>query len=294
MEATDLKISVVIPTCHRNDLLAKCLDCLAPGVQTLPADQYEVIVTDDGSRSTAEKMVAEHYPWAKWTQGPQKGPAANRNHGASLAAANWLAFTDDDCLCDSVWLGSLSGEIENGARVVEGRTISRNFPDSPYFEAPWNEKGGCLWSCNFAISSELFKSLGAFDEMFPMAACEDVDLRKRIEKQGIPIVFSEHAVVDHPARPLRPLQRRRQMHISEVLLALKHGEIEGLRSHLSRAIVQTGLRQMKRKPLSIQSYRWAFECVLEALLYRKDFKGFVCTSRMILENTSARAATDGP
>jgi len=41
-----LKISVIIPTCHRNDLLAKCLDCLAPGVQTLPPEQYKVIVTE--------------------------------------------------------------------------------------------------------------------------------------------------------------------------------------------------------------------------------------------------------
>lgn len=40
--------SVVIPTCRRNDLLAKCLDRLAPGQQTLSPDQYEVIVTDDG------------------------------------------------------------------------------------------------------------------------------------------------------------------------------------------------------------------------------------------------------
>src|SRR5579862_6697110 len=39
-------ISVVIPTRHRNDLLSRCLDCLAPGAQTLSAGQYEVIVSD--------------------------------------------------------------------------------------------------------------------------------------------------------------------------------------------------------------------------------------------------------
>ena len=50
-------ISVVVPTCHRNDLLARCLEGLAPGAQTLPADQYEVIVTDDGTRSTAEALI---------------------------------------------------------------------------------------------------------------------------------------------------------------------------------------------------------------------------------------------
>ncbi|MFM6077529.1 MAG: glycosyltransferase, partial [Dolichospermum sp.] len=48
--------SVIIPTYHRNDLLVKCLNCLTPGVQTLPADQYEVIVSDDGYQSTAQEM----------------------------------------------------------------------------------------------------------------------------------------------------------------------------------------------------------------------------------------------
>jgi glycosyltransferase involved in cell wall biosynthesis len=69
---TDTPIfSVIIPTYHRNDLLAKCLDCLAPGTQTLHTEQYEVIVTDDGSQTTAEEMIKQQYPWAKWVAGPR-------------------------------------------------------------------------------------------------------------------------------------------------------------------------------------------------------------------------------
>ena len=43
-------LSVVIPTCDRHAELAACLERLAPGVQTLVADTYEVIVTDDGKQ----------------------------------------------------------------------------------------------------------------------------------------------------------------------------------------------------------------------------------------------------
>jgi glycosyltransferase involved in cell wall biosynthesis len=96
--------SVIIPTYHRNDLLAKCLDCLADGIQTLPFEQYKVIVTDDGSETTAEEMIRECYPWVQWVAGPHKGPAANRNNGAKYAKGKWLAFTDDDCLPDPQWL----------------------------------------------------------------------------------------------------------------------------------------------------------------------------------------------
>ncbi len=40
---------VVIPTCRRPDLVVQCLDRLAPGKQTVPADAYHVVVTDDAA-----------------------------------------------------------------------------------------------------------------------------------------------------------------------------------------------------------------------------------------------------
>ena len=89
--------SVVITTCNRLEMLAKCLDRLGCGMQSLAANQYEVIVTDDGSQSTAEQLMKGKYPWARWLQGPRKGPAANRNNGARYAEGEWLVFTDDDC-----------------------------------------------------------------------------------------------------------------------------------------------------------------------------------------------------
>jgi hypothetical protein len=42
----NLIFSVVILTCHRNDSLAKCLDCIVPGVQSLEGNQYELIFTE--------------------------------------------------------------------------------------------------------------------------------------------------------------------------------------------------------------------------------------------------------
>src|ERR1700733_6028896 len=101
----ELLISVVIPTSHRPDLLSSCLDRLAPGVQTFPANLYEVVVSDDGE-PTIDELLAERYPWATCLKGPRKGPAANRNNGARFAHAKWIAFTDDDCVPDSGWLAA--------------------------------------------------------------------------------------------------------------------------------------------------------------------------------------------
>jgi len=194
--------SVVIPTYHRNDLLVKCLDCLAPGRQTIPADQYEVIITDDGCQATAETIVLEYYPWAKWEAGPRLGPASNRNKGATYAQAEWLVFTDDDCLPDPQWLEAYREAIaaETACLVFEGRVYVERPRRSFGETAPVNESGGYLWSCNFAIHRQLFEFLGGFDERFPYAAMEDVDLKLRITKSKQKFIFVKKAAVCHPWR----------------------------------------------------------------------------------------------
>lgn len=193
-------ISVVIPTYHRNDLLAQCLDRLAPGVQTLPSAQYEVLVTDDGSQTTAEQMVRERYPWVKWVAGPRKGPAANRNNGAASASGEYVAFTDDDCLPAATWLEGFSSALTPGIDVYEGRTTCEAGIRSPLYEAPINLSGGLLWSCNLMARRATLQKLGGFDETFPYAALEDVDFRERLKKAGFATVFVPMASVDHPPR----------------------------------------------------------------------------------------------
>jgi GT2 family glycosyltransferase len=218
------RISVVIPTRHRNDLLAKCLDRLAPGAQTLPAEQYEVIVTDDGSTSTAEAMIREKYPWARWTQGPRKGPAANRNHGASLAQGEWIAFTDDDCLPSPGWLAAYAAAIRDGVKVYEGKTTCQAGITSPRMGAPVNLNGGWLWSCNMLVDRPLFERL-KFDESFPHPHMEDVFFRERLKQMGERFVFVPAAEIDHPPRHLPSGRNWVATHESEIIYYYKMHEV---------------------------------------------------------------------
>ena len=199
---TNLLFSVIIPTRHRNDLLAKCLDCLKPENQTMAFEQYEVIVTDDGTYSTAKTLIQEQYTWAKWTPGPLKGPASNRNNGADHAKGKWLVFTDDDCLPDPHWLEAYAIAILANPRcsVFEGRTYVDRPKRSLAEVSPINESGGYLWSCNFAIERRLFELIDGFDNRFPYAAMEDVDLGLRLRKQGYQFLFVISAAVCHPWR----------------------------------------------------------------------------------------------
>lgn len=194
-----VKISVIIPTCHRNDLLAKCLDCLAPGVQTLPADQYEVIVSDDGSKSTAEGMLRELFPWAKLVAGPKKGPAANRNNGSTIARGEWLVFTDDDCLPEPRWLQAFAIAAAHQTKALEGAIHPVGDLSRDMAECPINLQGGCFWSANIAVEHSLFKEIGGFDADYLVAAHEDQDIKIRLS-QKTAIAFVPNAVVYHPVR----------------------------------------------------------------------------------------------
>ena len=195
--------SVIIPTYNRNDLLCKCLECLTPFFQEFDENNYEVIVTDDSRQHSAKPFVQANFNWVKWIAGPQRGPAANRNYAAKQANGEWLIFIDDDCLPDKNLLKNYQdGLLKNKEiRVFEGCIKADREQRSFAEESPVNETGGFLWSCNFMISKNLFlNTLDGFDEHFPFAAMEDVELNYRLSKLLIAKVFLKDAYVIHPWR----------------------------------------------------------------------------------------------
>jgi len=231
-------ISVIIPTCHRNDLLAKCLDCLAPGAQSLAAENYEVVVTDDGSRSTAEKMIQADYPWAKWVRGPRMGPAANRNNGALHSRGDWLAFVDDDCLPDRQWLKAILDVADAGVEVVEGKTITPDKVDNPFRQGVENLRGGVYWSCNLAVRRDRFVELGGFDEEFLEAGGEDMEFAYRLQRAQLRALFSSAALVLHPTRRIgfRQLLWRTFLIRWILLYYQKTGQSQGAQDGLFAAV----------------------------------------------------------
>jgi GT2 family glycosyltransferase len=172
---------------------------LAPGAQTLPFGEYEVIVTDDGRETTAEEMVRERFPWARWTQGPRRGPAANRNHGATLARGGWLVFTDDDCLPEAGWLEAYARAVGGSARALEGSIHPIGDIDRDLAECPVNLTGGLFWSANIAVQQALFDEVGGFDERYTTAAHEDEDLYLRLRERAS-TAYVPDAAVFHPVR----------------------------------------------------------------------------------------------
>jgi GT2 family glycosyltransferase len=228
MSDDDRRFSVVVPTRDRNDLLAECLGRLAPDVQRYPGAEYEVIVSDDSPSEAARMLVGASFPWARWVAGPRRGPAANRNRGASAATGETLVFIDDDCLPEPDLLREYASALRSGVAVYEGRITCKAGVTSPMQTAPENLSGGSLWSCNFAMRRSAFAALGGFDDRFPLAHMEDVDMRDRILATGHSIEFVPLASVDHPPRRLPFGAKLARMHRAGVLYMVLHPPMRGL------------------------------------------------------------------
>ena len=255
------RVSVVIPTRQRLATLASCLERLAPGVQTLDAKQYEVVVTDDGDTGDTHALLDRTFPWARYSAGPRRGPAANRNAGVRATRGEWIAFTDDDTLPDPDWLEQLLAASE-GVRAVEGRTVCRIGLRSPREHAPINEAGGRWWTSNLAMRRDALDAVGGFDERFTVPHMEDADLRERAFAANVAWRFAPGAVVDHPPRLERWGTDTAPWHRAHMLYAAIHHEPHTLARNL-RAVLRGRLRAIGRAPLSADGVSAAASAVVE-------------------------------
>lgn len=147
-----LKISVVICTYHRGDLLLKSMQAVAR--QTFPKEDYElIIINNDPLDQSVETMVAQisdaeftdRQDQVRLFQSPLKGLSFARNAGISEARGEIICFLDDDAVPQSDWLMQIWQAFEShpNAGVVGGKILL----ESPEHVRGWMESGwGKYWS----------------------------------------------------------------------------------------------------------------------------------------------------
>jgi GT2 family glycosyltransferase len=198
-------ISIIIPTCNRNNLLGNCLNKLNPKIQGGGNVSYEIIVTDDSTKQGAKDFVENNFPWARWVEGPRRGPASNRNNGAKFASGDWLLFIDDDVLPHENLLNEYHNAIiaNQDSVAFEGKILPDDweFLKRDLAECPVNIDGGYFWTANVCIKKETFFAIDGFDTDYLIPAQEDQQIKLDIENYSkVPIIFVSSAVVVHPVR----------------------------------------------------------------------------------------------
>ncbi len=108
-------ISVVVPAYNEEHNIAACLESLER--QTIPRDQYEIIVVDGGSKDRTREIAAR-YAELVFIQTSRKVGGA-RNDGAMKAGGEIIATTDADCIIPPDWLEVIGNGFEKDPSVVQ-------------------------------------------------------------------------------------------------------------------------------------------------------------------------------
>jgi GT2 family glycosyltransferase len=213
---TGRRCDVVIATRNRPDAIKRCLQGLAR--QT--TDNFGVIVVDDCSepplRSSLDEAVHADLDLELVELAAPSGPAAARNAGVEMSAADFIVFVDDDVVPNDTFLaahlGNMNDPDDPGAPIVS----CGPFVQPPDWEpTPWN-----LWEArqmkkeadalqsgempvtwrqfhtgNNCMPRRVFVEIGGFDETYKRA--EDDELALRLDRHGCAFRFEPNALAWH-------------------------------------------------------------------------------------------------
>lgn len=201
------KVSVVIPTYRRANLLRNCILSLTK--QEFNREDFEIIVVSDGPDNDTRKMLNDIHAPLPFVQlialSENRGPAAARNAGWRAANGVMVAFTDDDCLPTENWISNIWNQfIASGEPKYIAFTGKVNvpLPEEPtdYERNTAHLETADFVTANCACTLAALQLIDGFDERFKLAWREDSDLEFRLIENNVPICRKIDAVVIHPVR----------------------------------------------------------------------------------------------
>lgn len=202
-----MRLSVVIPVHNDQVRLVLCLRALE--AQTLSADDFEVIIVDNGSLEPIDVDIARNM---RVIAEPQLGSYAARNRGIEDAAAPIIAFTDADCIPDPTWLSegltyldkhpgvsSTGGHIEVFASDPSHRTPTEVYESMHGFRQDrYVANQQFAATANLFVRSTVFEAVGTFNAALRSGG--DVEFGNRSIDAGYRMEYVSSVVARHPSR----------------------------------------------------------------------------------------------
>ena len=212
-----IKISIIIPTFNRLDVISKTL--LAIDHQNINLNQIETIIVDDGSEKVQlnrlKHLVKNIKVKTRFYTQKHKGPATARNFGIKKAIGNIVLIINDDTVptpnlikrhllfhkrhpkINHALLGLVSWHpdlditpfmiwLENGGPYFSYDKIRGK-------DAGWQR----FWTCNISLKKEFLINKGMFDESFPNASWEDIELGYRLSLSKLILSYDRQALGYH-------------------------------------------------------------------------------------------------
>jgi glycosyltransferase involved in cell wall biosynthesis len=219
-----MKITVILCTYNRSQLLATALESVA--VSTMPqSDEWEVLIVDNNSRDKTREVAqqfCDRYPGRfRYLFEAQQGKSFALNTGIHEAHGDVLAFMDDDVTVHPSWLQNVTAPLRDpqwagvGGRIilqwpqtlpnwltVEGPMARHAFPGFDQGDQP-KPLSGPPFGTNMAYRKEVFEKHGGFrTDLGPTPGseirAEDTEFGRRVIAGGAHLCYEPTAIVYHP------------------------------------------------------------------------------------------------
>ena len=205
-------ISIIIPTRNRAELLRCSLESLVH--QDLPANQFEVIVVNDGSKDHTEEVCRffEENLVIRHVGTESSGIAAAKNYGVLKAQAGICLFFDDDDVATPQMvrehLKTHHQHPQENVAVLGYTSWAPTLAQTPLMQYVTDvgqflfsyvglSDGQVLdytyfWGGRSSCKRALLLNRGMFDPQFQFG-CEDIELGYRLSKAGFTVLFNRNA-----------------------------------------------------------------------------------------------------
>lgn len=214
-------VSVIVPTYNEEKNIGKCLSAL--NGQSLPREEFEVIVVDGGSKDGTVK-IAENLG-AKVMRQASRGVGGARNDGVAASKSRLIATTDADCVPCDRWLENIVARFDEDARIAALTGYLNPIVDDMGLMGGYAYRalfGLCnmgvypaasllanyagvgythLCGANSAFRRDAFEEVGGYSDL-PNA--DDLEISKRLKPLG-KIVFDKKIPVDYSVRRIRKM-----------------------------------------------------------------------------------------
>ena len=262
-KSMDIKVSVIIPTLNRRELIKRAIDSVL--YQTHPI--YEIIVVDNGSTDSTVAMLCENYPSVKVLEENKRGVSYARNTGIRSSKGDWIALLDSD----DAWSAQktkrqldLYTSIGKDYRLIHTSEIWYKNGKLLNQKKQHKKSGGdvfqeCVRLCCISPSSslirrDLFSDIGYFDEELP--ACEDYDFWLRLSSREEVLFVNE------------PLTIKYGGHINQ--LSKKYWGMDRFRVTALEKIIKQGKLTEHQFNIAFQSLLLRLNIIYEGARKRKN------------------------
>lgn len=183
-----MKLSVVLPAYNEEKLIGACLESIVN--QTIPRDEYEIIVVDNNSTDrTAEIAKSKGANVISYTD--KKGAIWAKQYAAEQASCEIIVVTDADTIVEKDWLENISLIMENPKLQCIGGTVLAT--DSNFlakyililfdYYALASQLVGIpfIWGSNMAFRKKAYEKIGGFNTRLKTG--DDWEFTMRIQKE---------------------------------------------------------------------------------------------------------------